>query len=147
MLRPPPGKDENVIVEGSKVSMEYTLTLDDGTSVDTNVDQDPLVYAQGEGQIIPGLEREMVGLAVGDTKSVRVEAKDGYGESTPDALKEIETEQIPEDARQVGAMLMAEGHAAPIRVHEIRGDKVVLDFNHPLAGKDLNFAVKVLGIE
>lgn len=136
-----------MIQEGSKVSIEYTLTLDDGSKVDTNVGSEPLVYTQGEGQIIPGLEREMVGLAVGDAKDVRVVAKDGYGDVDPDALKEIEAAQVPEDARTVGSMLMAQGHAAPIRVAEVRGDVIVLDFNHPLAGKDLNFAVKVLGIE
>ncbi len=136
-----------MIKDGSKVSIEYTLTLDDGSKVDTNVGQDPLVYTQGEGEIIPGLEKAMVGLGAGDTKSVRVEAKDGYGESSPDALKEIDAEQVPEDARQEGAMLTAQGHAAPIRVSEIRGDKIILDFNHPLAGKDLNFAVKILSID
>lgn len=136
-----------MIQDGTKVSIEYTLTLDDGTKVDTNVGGDPLVYTQGEGQIIPGLERELAGLGVGDEKSVRVAAKDGYGELDPEALREIPTEQIPEDARHVGAMLSAQGHGGPIRVAELRGETAVLDFNHPMAGKDLNFAVKILGAE
>lgn len=136
-----------MIQDGSKVSIEYTLTLDDGSKVDTNVGGDPLNYTQGEGQIIPGLEREMAGLAVGDEKAVRVAAKDGYGEADPEALREIPTDQIPEEARHVGAMLSAQGHGGPIRVAEVRGATVVLDFNHPLAGKDLNFAVKVLGVD
>lgn len=136
-----------MIQAGSKVSIEYTLTLDDGSKVDSNIGAEPLTYTQGEGQIIRGLEIEMVGLAVGDEKKVRVVAKDGYGEVDPDAVKEIATDQVPEDARQVGAMLMAQGHGAPIRVAEVRGDTILLDFNHPLAGKDLNFAVKVIGIE
>ena len=136
-----------MIQSGSKVSIEYTLTLDDGSKVDSNVGGEPLVYTQGEGQIIRGLESEMEGMATGDEKKVRVEAKDGYGEVDPEALREIDAEQVPEDARQVGAMLMAQGHGAPIRVAEIRGEKIVLDFNHPLAGKDLNFAVKVLTVD
>ncbi len=136
-----------MIQSGSKVSIEYTLTLDDGSKVDSNVGGEPLVYTQGEGQIIRGLESEMEGMAIGDEKRVRVEAKDGYGEVDPEALREIDTEQVPEDARQVGAMLMAQGHGAPIRVAELRGETIVLDFNHPLAGKDLNFAVKVLTVE
>lgn len=135
-----------MIQEGSKVSIEYTLTLDDGTKVDSNVGGDPLEYTQGEGQIIPGLERELIGLAVGDAKEVRVVAKDGYGDIDPEALKEIDADQVPEDARTVGSMLMAQGHGAPIRVAEVRDDKIILDFNHPMAGKDLNFSVKVLGI-
>lgn len=136
-----------MIQEGSKVSIEYTLTLDDGTKVDTNVDGDPLAYEQGAGQIIPGLEREMIGLAVGDEKSVQVSPADGYGDSDPSAMREISADQVPEEARHVGAMLMAEGHQGPIRVAEVRDDVIVLDFNHPLAGQNLNFAVKVLGIE
>jgi FKBP-type peptidyl-prolyl cis-trans isomerase 2 len=140
-------EDANVIQDGSVVSIEYKLTLDDGTEVDTNVGKEPLVYTQGEGQIIPGLEKEMVGLALGDTKTVKVSAKDGYGDVNPEALREVEAEQVPEDARKEGAMLMAEGHGAPIRVHEVREDKIVLDFNHPLAGQALNFDVKVILVE
>jgi len=140
-------EDANVIQDGSVVSIEYKLTLDDGTEVDTNLGKEPLVYTQGEGQIIPGLEKEMVGLALGDTKTVKVSAKDGYGDVNPEALREVEAEQVPEDARKEGAMLMAEGHGAPIRVHEVREDKIVLDFNHPLAGQALNFDVKVISVE
>jgi len=136
-----------VIKDGSVVSIEYRLTLDDGSQVDTNVGQEPLVYTQGEGQIIPGLEKEMVGLAAGDTKTVQVSANEGYGDVDPEARREIDTAQIPEEARQVGALLTAEGHAAPIRVHEVNGDKTVLDFNHPLAGKDLRFDVRIVSIE
>ena len=140
-------EDANVIEDGSIVSIEYKLTLDDGTEVDTNVGKEPLVYTQGEGQIIAGLEKEMIGLALGDTKTVKVSAEDGYGEVKPEALREVESDQVPEDARKQGALLMAEGHGAPIRVHEVREDKIVLDFNHPLAGQALNFDVKVVSVE
>ncbi len=140
-------EDVNVIEDGSIVSIEYKLTLDDGTEVDTNVGKEPLVYTQGEGQIIAGLEKEMIGLALGDTKTVKVSAEDGYGEVKPEALREVESDQVPEDARKQGALLMAEGHGAPIRVHEVREDKIVLDFNHPLAGQALNFDVKVVSVE
>ena len=136
-----------MIEDGSIVSIEYKLTLDDGTEVDTNVGKEPLVYTQGEGQIIAGLEKEMIGLALGDTKTVEVSAEDGYGDVKPEALREVESDQVPEDARKEGALLMAEGHGAPIRVHEVREDKIVLDFNHPLAGQSLNFDVKVISVE
>ncbi len=140
-------EDAKLIEEGSSVSIEYTLKLDDGTKVDTNVGGDPLEYTQGQGQIIPGLEREMVGLKEGDTKSVKVAPKDGYGEVDPEHRREVEVQQVPEQARQVGAMLSAEGHNMPIRVHEVRDDKIVLDFNHPLAGQTLNFDIKVLSVK
>lgn len=142
-----PQEDVRVIQEGSTVSIEYKLTLDDGTEVDTNVGKDPLVYQQGQGQIIPGLEREMVGLHSGDSKTVKVSVQDGYGEIDPDAFREVASEQVPEDARKEGSLLMAQGHNAPIRVHEVREDTIVLDFNHPLAGQSLNFDVKVISVE
>lgn len=139
-----------VITDGSQVSIEYTLNLDDGSTVDSNVGKEPLVYSQGAGQILPALEKALAGLAVNDTKHVELAAADGYGEVDPEAFRDVDPQQIPEDARKVGAMLMAGGPGGPqqpIRVHEVHDDKIVLDFNHPLAGKDLSFDVKIVAIE
>lgn len=139
-----------MITDGSQVSIEYTLKLDDGTEVDSNVGKDPLVYTHGGGQILPALEKELGGLAIDDSKSVKLSAEDGYGVIDPEAYREVEIEQVPEEARKVGALLMAgnnEGDQRPIRVHEVQTEKVVLDFNHPLAGHSLNFTVKVLAVE
>ena len=136
-----------MIQDGSVVSIEYTLTLDDGTEVDSNVGKDPLTYTQGEGQIIPGLEKEMVGLGTGDAKQVKVEAADGYGLVDPEAMREVDIDEVPEEARQEGTLVAAEGHPVPIRVAQVREDKIVLDFNHPLAGQALTFDIKVLSVE
>ncbi len=144
--------DEEVIVieDGRSVSIEYTLKLDDGTTIDGNVGEEPLTYTQGEGEILPALEAALSGHKVGDTKAVKLTAEQGYGPVHPEAFQEVEIDMVPEDARTAGTMLVAtspEGEEQPIRVHEVREETIVLDFNHPLAGQALNFDIKILGIE
>ena len=145
------GKGNAMTVEkGRVVSIEYTLTLDSGTKVDSNVGGEPLKFTQGQSQILPALQEALVGLAVGDSKSVTLAPEEGYGPVHEEAFHEVEAQRIPPDARQVGIQLTAQdeqGNEHPIRVHEIRDDKVVLDFNHPLAGETLQFDVKILAVE
>jgi FKBP-type peptidyl-prolyl cis-trans isomerase 2 len=139
-----------LIENGSSVSIEYTLKLDDGTAVDTNVGKDPLTYKQGAGQILPALEAALAGHCVGDTKAVRLTAEQGYGAIDPEAYREVDLEVVPEGSRGVGSEMIArnpEGQETPIRVHEVREQSIVLDFNHPLAGQALNFDIKVVAIE
>jgi FKBP-type peptidyl-prolyl cis-trans isomerase 2 len=143
-------KEPLVVEEGRKVSIEYTLTLDDGTTADSNVDKDPLVYQHGAQQILPALEAALTGMAVDDTKKVQLTPEEGYGPVQEAAFQEVDPEMIPENARQKGAMLMAQdpsGGQRPVRVHEVGEEKIVLDFNHPLAGENLNFEVRIVGIE
>ncbi|MGB7215930.1 MAG: peptidylprolyl isomerase, partial [Gammaproteobacteria bacterium] len=90
---------------------------------------------------------ELEGLDVNDRKEIRLAAADAYGEVRDDAFREVPAEQIPEGARRVGAQLTAQGYDGPIRVHEVKGDTIVLDFNHPLAGQDLTFDIRVVSIE
>lgn len=139
-----------MIKEGSKVSIEYTLTLEDGTQADSNVGGDALVYEQGQGQILPALEQELVGLAVDDTKSVKLDAADGYGEVNPEAFQRVPLKMVPEDAREAGTQLVAQapdGGQMMVRVHEVAEDAVVVDMNHPLAGQGLNFDIRILAVE
>lgn len=142
---------ETIVIEkGRSVSIEYTLKLDDGTTVDTNVGEDPLTYTQGQSEILPALEEALLGQAVGDTKELKLTAEQGYGAVDPEAYQEVELDMVPEDARTVGTMLVAsapDGQQQPIRVHEVREETIILDFNHPLAGEALNFDIKVLAIE
>jgi FKBP-type peptidyl-prolyl cis-trans isomerase SlyD len=141
---------KQTVTEGKNVSLEYTLTLDDKSLVESNVGKQPLIYTHGTRQIIPGLEKALEGLTVGDTKEVTVAPADGYGENDPKALQEVQKQLIPADALVVGARLQGkapDGHMVYPRVAEIKDDTVVLDFNHPLAGKTLHFDVKVLDIK
>lgn len=126
--------------------MTYTLTVD-GEVLQSNTGDDPLVYTQGGGQILPALEAELAGMSAGDQKSVNLDAANGYGEVDGAAFQEVPLDQIPEQAREVGTMLRAEGHAGPIRVAEIKEETVVLDFNHPLAGKALTFDITIVSVQ
>ena len=100
---------DTAIAEGKQVSFEYTLTLGDGTKAGTNVGQEPLVYTHGKGEIVKGIEKELVGLKAGDTKQVKVSPKYGYGELDPKRTQQVPIDKIPEQARKVGAQLRGAG--------------------------------------
>ena len=95
-------EEKIVIEEGRTVSIEYTLKLDDGTVADTNVGGDPLVYTQGNGQILPALEKNLEGMTTEDTRAVHLSAAEGYGEVNDELYREVPPEQIPEEAREIG---------------------------------------------
>ena len=138
------------VAEGREVAIEYTLKLDSGEVVDTNVDQDPLTYTHGTGQLLPALEAELEGLEKGESKEVHLTAEQGYGESNPELQQEVSHDQVPEEAREVGAVLVgtdAAGNQRRVRVTEVRDDSVVLDLNHPLAGEALNFEVTIVSVD
>jgi FKBP-type peptidyl-prolyl cis-trans isomerase 2 len=142
------------IAEGKQVSLEYTLTLEDKSKVDSNVGKDPLVFTQGAHDIIPGLEKKLVGLKVGDSKRIEVPPEEGYGPVKPELKRtqEVPKDKIPADAQKVGSKLVGQGAGGqPIfaEVTEIKDNNIVLsvDGNHPLAGKKLIFDVKVLKVE
>ncbi len=140
----------DVITDGKQVSLEYTLTLEDKSKIDSNVGKDPLVYVHGAHDIIPGLEKQMAGLKVGESKKIEVVPEEGYGPVDPKRTQEVEKTKIPEDARKVGAQLTGQGpdgRMIPARVTEVKDTTVVVDLNHPLAGKKLFFDIKVLKVE
>jgi FKBP-type peptidyl-prolyl cis-trans isomerase SlyD len=142
-------KPASNVQEGSIVSIEYTLTDDDGKVIDTNVGKEPLTFIQGAGQIVSGLEKELQGLKPGDQKKVRVKPEDGYGMPSQEAFQEMPRDSVPAEAQKAGVALEArgaDGRAIPIRIHEVKEKTVVVDFNHPLAGKTLNFDVKIKDI-
>jgi FKBP-type peptidyl-prolyl cis-trans isomerase 2 len=144
-------KEKSTVIEtGSTVGIEYTLTLEDGTQIDSNVGGETLRFEQGAGRIIPGLDKELPGMKVGEAKQVRVAPEEGYGQVDPEAFTEVPLSELPEDAREVGIALMSrdpQGQTHRLRVHKIEDDKATLDFNHPLAGKTLIFDVKILEIQ
>jgi FKBP-type peptidyl-prolyl cis-trans isomerase SlyD len=141
-------KPGQVIQDGSIVAIEYTLTDDTGTVVDSNVGKEPLTYLQGSGQIVSGLEKGLTGLKVGDQKKIVVRPEEGYPVN-PNAFQEIPKDKLPPEAQKVGTMLATkgpQGETIAMRVHEVKDKTIVVDFNHPLAGKTLNFDVKVIDI-
>jgi FKBP-type peptidyl-prolyl cis-trans isomerase 2 len=139
-----------VIEDGKRVSMEYTLKLSDGSVVESNVGREPLTFQQGDHEILPALEAALAGLAVDESKQVSLSAEQGYGLVDPAKLDEVEIDRIPEESRFRGAMLMTEteeGQSVRVRVLEVKEKVVVIDYNHFLAGQDLNFDLRILAIE
>jgi len=142
------------VTDGKQVSLEYTLTLEDQSKIDSNVGKEPMVYTQGAHDIIPGLEKQLAGLKVGETKKIEVSPEEGYGPIKPELKKaqEVPKDKIPPDAHKVGAKLTGQGpQGQPIfaEVTEVKDSVIILtvDANHPLAGKKLIFDIKVLNVE
>ena len=135
---------------GDTVRIHYTGTLDDGTTFDSSEGRDPLEFVIGSGQIIPGLDAALPGMVVGEEKTVRIPPEQAYGQPNPDARQRIPREGIPADiALDPGTRLQMstpDGRAIPVVVVEAGEDDVLLDANHPLAGKDLTFAFQLVEI-
>jgi FKBP-type peptidyl-prolyl cis-trans isomerase SlyD len=128
------------------VSIHYTLTDDKGTVLDSSRGAEPLQYLEGAGNIIPGLEKEVSGMNLGEKKNVKVAAKDAYGEKREDMILEVPRSQFPADMTlKVGDRFRggADANSPIFTVLAVEGDKVKLDGNHPLAGQNLNFEVEV----
>lgn len=137
------------IAKNKVVSMHYKGTLKDGSVFDSSEGRDPLVFIYGTGMIIPGLESGMEGLAVGDKKSIEVAADDAYGPVHEEAKQEIPKDKMPQDVEiKAGMQLAAQGpHGMiPVTVSEVKDDVVVIDMNHPLAGKDLVFDIEIVDV-
>jgi FKBP-type peptidyl-prolyl cis-trans isomerase SlyD len=118
--------------------------------IDSSDESEPLEFLQGHKNIIPGLEKELYGMGVGDSKEITVAAKDAYGPIDPEAVIEVPKDQFPDDVPlepdvqlQVRDM---DGRVMDARITEVKDDTITLDFNHPLAGMDLHFAVKVVSL-
>ncbi len=132
------------------VTLNYTMQLDSGEVVDASEGQEPLVFEFGSSQIIPGLQRGLLGMQRGDTKKIRVTAAEAYGERRPEAVQEVPLDRFPEDVTlKVGLRLSlrgAQGEEIPFIVTGISDTHATLDFNHPLAGEGLTFVVTVVNV-
>lgn len=133
--------------KGSVVSLDYQLHLGDGKVVDASEPGQPMSYIHGEGQIVSGLERSLEGLSAGDTKQVVVQPEEGYGERDEHGIQDVPREAFPSDLDlQPGMELTAEGangECVSFVVREVKPEAVLIDLNHPLAGKTLHFVVTV----
>jgi FKBP-type peptidyl-prolyl cis-trans isomerase SlyD len=131
------------------VSLAYKLTVD-GEVLDEAGDGDALQYLQGHHNIISGLEKQLEGMKVGETKTVVVAPVDGYGLVDEDSFDDLTLDEFPEGVKpEIGMELEVkdeEGNEMYGKVLSIEGDTVRMDFNHPLAGKDLTFEVKIVGV-
>lgn len=136
---------------GDTVSIHYTGTLADGETFDSSEGRDPLEFTVGSGQIIPGLDAAMPGMKVGDKKVVEIAAADAYGQPQDEARQAVPRAEIPSDIPlEVGTQLQVQtpqGHIMPVTVVDVNDTDVTLDANHPLAGKDLTFAIELMKID
>ncbi|PLX94746.1 MAG: peptidylprolyl isomerase [Desulfuromonas sp.] len=138
------------ITEGSKVSLEYSLTLKDQGVIDSNVGGEALTFVYGSKQIIPGLEKAVGGMKVGEQKNVEIAPEEAYGPVYQEAITTANISQFPADLQKVGAMVQTQGQDGRQlrgKVVSIEGDMVKVDFNHPLAGQTLYFEIKLLNVE
>ena len=139
-----------LIGKNSVVSVHYKLTDDDGKVLDSSDGSKPMAYLHGAGNIVPGLEKELVGKKEGDSLKVRVEPAEGYGEVNPDGIKTIERAAFEGvESVEVGMMFEAQapgGTSQTIVVKKVEGDNVTIDINHPLAGVALNFEIQIVSV-
>ena len=147
----PAGAQPNAAIEkGSSVKIEYTLKDDKGTVLDSNTGKEALAFTQGAQQIIPGLDKALLGMKAGETKKVTVKPEDAYGPVDPKAEAEVAKDVLPQGAAVVGTRLLArgqDGQPRPVTVKVVKDTTVLLDLNHPLAGQTLFFDVKVVSVE
>jgi len=137
------------ISDNKLVKLHYKGTLEDKTVFDSSEGKDPLEFIFGSGMIIKGLEEGIKGLKIGDKKVISIESKDAYGPIVEQAIQDVPKDQFPAEVElKVGLQLAAQGPQGviPVVVKELNGDMVKVDFNHPLAGKDLTFDVEVIEV-
>ncbi len=139
-----------VIEKDKVVAFNYKLTLDSGEVVDSSEGRDPLSFLVGAGQIIPGLEDEMIGMQVGDTKEVKVEPEKGYGEKDDRLVQTINRSQVPDSVDlELDMVLRGQSESGEVvegKVVGLEDDSVEIDFNHPLAGEPLTFDIEIVDI-
>ena len=137
------------VQNGLVVTMEYALQVD-GKVVDSSEGQEPLEFLAGASNIITGLEREMIGMKIGESRDVVISPEDGYGEMDEEDYMDVPRSEFPEEMpiRPGVEMEMSDDDGNPmyVRIDSVDGDTVTLNFNHPLAGKELHFNMKVVGL-
>lgn len=139
------------IKEGYFVKVEYTGTLEDGSLFDSTVEQGcPLEFQVGVQQVIEGFEKAIVEMELNEEKEITLQPDDAYGDYHDDMKNEIPRDRMPPEDLEVGMTLMATlptGMQVPVTIMEITEEKVTIDMNHPLAGKVLNFKLKLVEIK
>ena len=139
---------QEAVKKGDVVSVEYTGKLGDGEVFDSSTGREPLHFAVGSGQVIPGFDKAVDGMKKGESKKVTILCAEAYGPINTELLKEIPREKIPlKEELKAGMMLMMQGpdgQRLPVRVANVTPKTVTLDMNHPLAGKNLIYQIKII---
>ncbi len=141
------------VKKGNKVKLDYEGSLDSGEIFDSSKHGDhshPLEFEVGSGKVIPGFDKAVIGMKKDEEKTFVIEAKDAYGEPQKELIQDVPKSSLPQDQElKAGIILMAgtpDGNQFPVRIAEVGKDTVKIDLNHPLAGKNLHFKIKILEI-
>ena len=141
------GMDVERVEAGDAIAVEYRGTLQDGTQFDASEGRGPLEFTAGAGQMIKGFDSAVIGMALDEEKTVTMQPGEAYGETDSSKVVEIPKDQISDaDSLQVG-MSVTNSQGVNGVIKEVKQDSIVIDFNHPLAGKPLTFWIKVVKIE
>ncbi len=138
------------VKKGDKVKVHYTGKLQDGSVFDSSIDREPLEFEVGAGMMIAGFDAAVNGMKIGDKKVAEIPANEAYGEVNKEMIVEVKRTQLPPDLEpQVGQQLgmqQPNGQSVPVVVAEVKEESIVIDANHPLAGKDLIFEIELMEI-
>ena len=133
---------------GTKIKVHYTGTLNDGTVFDSSKGKQPLEFTLGNGEVIPGFENQVKEMNLNQEKTFKITSKDAYGEIDSRLIAKIPRDKFPPEVQAGGRLVLKgpQGQNIPAVVTDVKDDFVTIDLNHPLAGKELTFKVKVVGI-
>lgn len=140
-----------VVGPETQVTLHFSLKLDNGDVVDSNFDSQPASFVVGDGSLLPGFERALFGMKSGDKGASVIKPEDGFGENNPNNRQSIPRDQFPADVELVKGLMMSFADAQkaelPGVVYDFDDENVIIDFNHPLAGRDIVFEVEIISVQ
>lgn len=135
---------------GTKVSLHFSLSLEDGTVIDSNFDKEPASFSVGDGSLLEGFEKKIYGMAGGEKAAFTIKPEEGFGQPNPSNIQRFERKDFSADVELVEGLMISFADASqselPGVVKSLDGDLVYVDFNHPLAGRDIEFSVAILDV-
>jgi len=139
------------IEPNTRITLNFSLVLDTGEEVDSNFGQDPVSFVMGDGSLLPGFERRLLGMRAGDEAEFRIPSEEGFGDPQDDNIQEIPRREFDEEAPLEPGMLFsladAAGGEVPGMIAAVGEDSVTVDFNHPLSGRTIHFRVRIARVE
>ncbi|MDN3670180.1 FKBP-type peptidyl-prolyl cis-trans isomerase [Echinicola jeungdonensis] len=141
----------SVAAKGNTVKVHYTGKLKDGTVFDSSLNREPLQFTLGEGNMIQGFDSAVQGMTVGEDKNITIPCDEAYGQKREEMMIDVPMDKVPADIKpEVGMDLSIqnqEGQPVPVKVVDVDEEKITLDANHPLAGEDLVFEIKLVEVD
>lgn len=135
---------------GTEVTLHFALSLEDGSTIDSNFGGEPVTFVVGDGNLLPGFEEALFGLQAGDEKSFVIPPEKGFGAHNPSNVQEFPRDEFPEDVELAEGLVLsfadAQQNELPGMVQEFDDNTVTVDFNHPLAGRDIEFNVRIIDV-